>query len=66
MTVARVTVASPMLKAAELLLQERVPRTAANVFSAEDLELADLSTGRADGAEHGRFRLLRLEGALSH
>ncbi|MGH7943445.1 MAG: glucoamylase family protein, partial [Opitutaceae bacterium] len=41
--------ASPLLKAADLLLQERVPKTAANVFAA-DLELAE--TGKL--SSHGK------------
>ncbi|HEY4246346.1 MAG TPA: glucoamylase family protein [Lacunisphaera sp.] len=40
--------ASPLLKATELLLQERVPRTAANVFSG-DLEMEESRTLSGDG-----------------
>jgi len=40
--------ASPLLKAAELLLQERVPKTAANVF-AGDLEMEESRTLSAEG-----------------
>jgi len=40
--------ASPLLKAADLLLQERIPKTAANVFSG-DLELEESRTLAVDG-----------------
>ncbi len=38
----------PLLKAADLLLQERVPRTSASVF-AEDLELETARTHSSEG-----------------
>ena len=40
--------ACPVLKAADLLLQERVPKTAANVLS-EDLQLEDSRTPAGNG-----------------
>jgi cellobiose phosphorylase len=46
--------ASTLLKAADLLLQERVPKTAANVFTA-DLELAE--SGRLSGEGHADLRI---------
>ena len=52
--------ACPLLKAADLLLQERVPKTAANVF-AEDLELEESRTLAGDGESvHARLHQSRL------